>query len=120
MKITYQGLPAGDYTIAARQADEVTLIGGEVKDEIVVKPGLLSSEELFLEVGNESRSTFSGLLYLGGFVFFIGVFSTLLRLAPSMDLRPKLEVHGKMAVLIVSGGITVATMLIFSVMELVS
>jgi hypothetical protein len=107
MKISYQALPVGDYTIAARQADEVTLIGGEARDEIVIKTGILSSEELFTEVGNESKKTFSGLLYLGGAVFFIGAFSTLVKLAPTMDLRPKLEVHGKLAVLIVSGGITV-------------
>ena len=119
MRVTYQGLPKGYYTLAARQVDEITLVGKGGGDEIVLKPGRLSAEELFTEIGSESKNTYSGLLYIGGLVFFLGLFSTLIQVCPDLDLRPKLDLKGKPAILVASLGASLVVMIVFSILGLV-
>ena len=120
MKVFYQGLVKGYYTIAARQVDEVTLVGKGGADEIVLKPGKLTAEELFTEIGSESKNTYSGLLYLGGIVFFLGLVSTLIQVCPGLDLRPKIDLQGKPAIVVAAFGVTIIAMIVFSIMGLVS
>lgn len=120
MRVWYNGLSTGQFTVAARQEDEMTLLGGAKSGVVVVKPGKLGVEELFADVGRESANTYSGLMYLGGAVTFLGIFSILIRVAPQMNLRPRFEVQGPLAVFVVSIGITLVTMAIFFILGLVS
>jgi hypothetical protein len=120
MRVWYNALSVGEYTVAARQEDEMTLLGSTQKGVLVVKPGKLSVEELFADVGRESANTYSGLMYIGGVVTFLGLFSILIRIAPQMNLRPRFEVQGPLAVFVVSVGITLVTMVIFFILGLVS
>jgi hypothetical protein len=116
MRISYYAIAQGPYTIAARQVDEMTLIGAGTSAELVIKPGQLSPDELFAEVGEEASSTYRGLLYVGGLVLFLGVFSLLRTVAPGLDLRPKVAARGATAALVVSAGVSLVTMLLFLVL----
>jgi len=83
-------LEAGPFTVAARQADAMTLLGRAKVTQLSLSQGKLSPDELFNDIGRESSSAYSGLMMVGGLVTFIGFFSILMRTSPNMDLRPKL------------------------------
>jgi ATP/ADP translocase len=68
---------------------------------------------------DESQQTYTNLIYMGGFLFFIGLTSLITRLVPNLDLRPKVQVHGVFAAMLVSAGVSIITMLLFLALSVV-
>jgi hypothetical protein len=112
MRISYQSLPSGDYTVAGRQADEMTLLGDSPSDAVIVAPGISNAATLFEEVGAQSASAYSGLMLLGAFIMFLGMNSILFKLMPNLDLRPRMELHGPMAIVVVSAAVSGVAMVV--------
>jgi len=113
VRISYQALVQGEYTVMANQADEMTLLGANPVGPVIVRPGRHTATALMGEMEEESTKAYSNLLYVGGLLFFFGLSSALMKSAPNMDLRPKVNATGALAVLIVSVGVTVVVMLLF-------
>lgn len=113
MRVWYEGLPQGDYTVLTRQVDERNLVGAESAHATVLRAGLLSLDELFAAENQETERVSTGLLYLGGCLFFLGLYSVLTPLAPNFNLRPKINVEGAPALALVCAAVSAAAVVIF-------
>ncbi len=113
MRVWYDALPQGDYTVLTRQVDERNLVGADTGHAMVMRAGLLSAAELFAAEGQEVERVSNGLLYLGGSLFFIGLFSVLAPLAPQFNLRPKINLEGAPALALVCAAVSAVAVIIF-------
>lgn len=118
MRIWYEALFPGEYTIVAVQADERSLIGGLHNDSLFIREGSFTADELYEEEAGQSHRFFGGLGVLSALLLFAGFVAVLLPFAESFDLRPTLAVGGKAAVAVVSLGISVVVVVVFWVMSL--
>lgn len=116
MRVWYEALPQGDYTILTRQVDERSLLGAEGSDTLMIRQGLFSADELRrVEVDATERDT-DGLLLLGAVILCLGLFSLLLPFAPQIDLRPRLALDGKAALFVVCAGLSFVTLVLLWVL----
>jgi hypothetical protein len=113
MRVWYEVLPQGDYTVLTRQVDERNLVGAEPGHAMVMRVGLLSSSELFAAENKQVESVSNGLLYLGGFLFFTGLYSVLSPLAAHFSLRPKINLDGAPALALVCAAVSAVAVVIF-------
>lgn len=120
MRVWYTVVRPGPYTIMAVQSDERTLLGGRVADNTIILPGTLSKDE-FLRGSVKQGSEWGNysIMIMGAVVLFLGLCSILVRYASSLDLRPKLNVQGAPAVLVLALGITLVTLFVFFVLALI-
>ena len=116
MRVWYEVIPQGPYTIMARQVDERNLLGSGSSEAMVLRPGELSIDELFAVEDAATTQTSDGLLFVGGGIFFIGLFSVLLPMAERINLRPRIELEGVAAVGVVSAVIAGAAVFVFFVL----
>ena len=102
MRVWYEALPQGDYTVLTVQQDERSLMGASPSSTLFIRKGLLTADDFMGEMQGESDESFRGMLYLGGLLLFAGCLSLLLPKAQAFDLNPHLNVKGPLAVVIVS------------------
>jgi hypothetical protein len=115
MRVWYEVLPQGDYTVLARQVDERSLIGAQPTQDMVLRAGLFSANEFFKAHTEESQKVSDGLLYIGGFLFFIGLYAILSPFSARMTLRPKLQLDGSAALLVICAVLALVAVSIFFV-----
>ena len=65
MRVWYESLPPGDYTVLAVQADERSLLGSERSDQLVIQAGLLDAEQFLEQQGEQASESSNGILYMG-------------------------------------------------------
>jgi hypothetical protein len=116
VRIWYEGLPQGEYTILARQIDERNLVGSNSSNSLEIRPGVYSAETLFSLEATTVQRTNDGLLFIGGLLFGCGLFSLLLPTAQSIDLRPRLNVRGVPALAVLCAVLSVAAIFLFFVL----
>ena len=119
MRVWYEAAPAGEYTVMTVQKDERSLLGSETTDDLIIKPGNLDKEEFLKEEGKEAEKNNFSILYVGAAVFWLGLLSLLGSRAHQLDLRPKLDVRGFPAALLLSFVISVVVLTVFWVLALV-
>jgi hypothetical protein len=115
MRVWYEALPQGEYTVLTVQRDERNLVGAEPSDQLVVRPGRLSKDEFFGAERKDTGQLSTGLLYLGGVLFFTGLCSVLNPIASRISLRPHIPADGMLAVVLVSAGLSLLAVCIFFV-----
>ncbi len=115
MRVWYEALQQGDYTVLTRQVDERNLVGASSGYAMVMRAGKLSADELFKAENSEVEKVSDGLLYVGGCLFFIGLYSVLSPLAYKMNLRPKINLEGAPALALVCAVISAVAVIIFFV-----
>jgi hypothetical protein len=120
MRVWYDALTQGDYTVLTRQVDERNLIGSGASQAMVLRVGLLDAEALFNLEESDSEKVSNGLLYLGGALFFLGLFSVMLPFADGLNLRPKINLEGAPALALVCAVISAAAVLVFFIVGQVS
>lgn len=120
MRVWYEALNQGDYTVLTRQVDERNLIGSGASQAMVLRVGLLDVDALFSLEESDSEKVSNGLLYLGGALFFLGLFSVLAPFAAGFNLRPKINLEGAPALALVCAVISAAAVLVFFVVGKVS
>jgi hypothetical protein len=106
MRVWYEVLPQGGYTILTRQVDERSLLGAQGTDTLIIRQGLFSAGELERAETGDAQDASDGLLLLGATILCLGLFSVLLPIAPRIDLRPRLNMQGKAALLVVCAGVS--------------
>jgi hypothetical protein len=116
MRVWYEVLPQGEYTVLTRQLDERNLVGATPSEGMVMRRGLLTADQFFVEETSQTRQVADGLLYIGGFLFFAGLVSVLSPMAGRLSLRPKFPVDGMPAVVVVSAGLSLVAVSIFFVL----
>jgi hypothetical protein len=116
MRVWYEVLPQGEYTVLTRQLDERNLVGATPSEGMVMRRGLLTTDQFFAAETSETRQVSDGLLYIGGFLFFAGLISVLSPMAGRLSLRPKFPVDGMPAVVVVSAGLSLVAVSIFFVL----
>lgn len=116
MRVWYEVLPSDQYTVLARQVDEMSLIGSRNVDQVVIQRGSYTADELFVELSRGAKQAYTGMLFLGALLMTFGLVSALKPHADRFDLNPKLDVKGMPAVILVSVGISCALMAIFMVL----
>gem|GEM_PF-1951378 len=115
MRVWYEVLPEGNYTVLTRQVDERNLVGADSGHAMVLRVGLLSAEQLFDAENSETEQVSNGLLYAGGLLFFVGLYSVLSPLAASFTLKPKIDLEGAPALAFVCAVLSLAAVIIFFV-----
>jgi len=115
MRVWYEGLLEGDYTVLTRQVDERNLVGANSGHAMVLRVGRLSVDELFKAEAQETARVSSGLLYMGGIIFFIGLYSVLAPLASQITLRPKIDLEGAPALALLCAAVSAVAVVIFFV-----
>lgn len=118
VRVSYSILPRGEYTVLTEQVDERTLLGASPSETLVIRHGLLSTEDFVRGVERDAKTSTSGALFMGGGLLFLGLLSLLVPHREKFDLRPYLNVQGALAVFVVSGGLSVLAMLAFSIVGL--
>ena len=113
MRVWYEVLPQGDYTILARQVDERNLVGGQPTQGMVLRPGIFSVDEFFAAQAEETAEVSNGLLYVGGFLFFIGLYSILSPISARFTLRPKIQLDGSAALFVICAVLALVAVSIF-------
>jgi hypothetical protein len=106
MRVWYEVLPQGGYTILTRQVDERSLLGVQGTDTLIIRPGLFSADELEHAETADAQDASDGLLLLGAVILCLGLFSVLLPIASQIDLRPRINLQGKPALLVVCAGVS--------------
>lgn len=117
MRVWYEVLPAGQYTVLAPQADEMSLIGSRPGGEVVIQKGAYTADDLFATLSQGAKKAYTGMLFLGALLMTFGFISALKPFADGFDLNPKFDVKGMPAVVLVSAGISCALMAIFLVLS---
>jgi hypothetical protein len=117
MRIWYECLPVGAYTVLARQVDEQTLLGSTPASDVLIRAGVFSAVELIEATSAEAQTAYSGFRYLGALLFCGGLLSLLLPYAARIDFRPKLELRGVPAVLFLSAGVTLVVLVLLIVLS---
>jgi len=120
MRVWYETLPQGDYTVMTVQEDERSLIGASPSSTLFIQKGRLSTTDFVKGEEKESDKSFKGMLYMGGSLLFFGCISLLAPHAKNIDLNPRLNVRGMMAVVIISGAISCVAMVLFFLLSLTS
>ncbi len=118
VRISYNVLPRGDYTVLAQQEDERTLLGASPKSTLVIRRGLLSIDDFLRGVKRDTDKSAMNALFMGGGLLFFGLLSLLSPHRAKFDLRPHLNVQGGVAVLVVCGGLSLLVMIAFSIVGL--
>jgi hypothetical protein len=119
MRVWYESLPAGDYTVIARQVDEMSLVGSRPAGEVFIQRGRHTANELLDAMSQGAKQAYTGMLFLGAVLMTIGFVSVMKPHAHRFDLNPKIDIKGMPAVVLVSAGISCALMGIFMVLSLV-
>ncbi len=119
IRVWYEVISAGDYTVLARQVDERFLIASEPSEEVFIQRGRYTAEELFGLISQDAKEAYTGMLFIGAVLTAFGLFSVLKPYAANFDLNPKIDIRGVPAVALVSAGISCALMGIFMVLSLV-
>ena len=113
MRVWYEVVPQGDYSVMSVQFDERSLVGPSSSGSLFIRKGLFSADELVEDLGEEASSSARGVLLLGGFLLFFGSISLLMPMASSFDLRPHMNAQGALAVFVVSAGVSLLVVGIF-------
>ncbi len=113
VRVWYEVLPQGDYTVLTVQQDERSLVGARASSTLFIRSGLLTATDFMQELQQDSEESFMGMLYLGGFLLFAGCLSLLMPKAAVFDLNPHLNVKGPLAVVVVSAVGTFCVMALF-------
>jgi hypothetical protein len=95
------------------QKDERNLVGAEPSEELIIRRGNLSKDEFFKAEQHDVGRVSTGLLYLGGVLFFVGLCSLLMPFAPQISLRPHVAVDGSSAVVLISFGLSLLAVCFF-------
>lgn len=119
MRLSYEVLPQGDYTIVAVQDNETTLLGKESRGELIIAKGKASAQELLEEASSQAEKGFGSLLLIGAAVLFVGLVSVLSPIASKIDLGPSVNVQGRLAVILLSFAITAVITCVFGLLVLV-
>jgi hypothetical protein len=120
MRVSYEVLPQGDYTVMTRQVDERTLLGTAPSDTLLIRPGLFTAESLSKAQTSEVRSGIFGMLCFGALLLFAGLLSILSPLAKNLDLRPRLPFTGTAALAVVCAAISLAAFGVMGTLALLS
>jgi hypothetical protein len=113
MRVWYEALPQGEYSVLTMQKDERNLVGAEPSEELIVRRGSLSKGEFFRAEKSDVGRVSTGLLYLGGILCFVGLCSALMPLAPRISLRPRIAADGAFAVVLISAGFALIAVCFF-------
>jgi hypothetical protein len=113
MRVWYEVLPEGDYTVLTVQEDERSLLGANPSSKLFLQRGLLDSTDLLQKLEGKANSSFQGILYLGGTLLFAGLLSLLMPHASKFDMQPHLNVKGPLAVVVVSSGVSFVVSALF-------
>jgi hypothetical protein len=117
MRVWYEVLPSGDYTVLTVQEDERSLLGAKPSSKLFVQHGLLDANDLLQKLQGKADSSFHGMLYLGALLLFVGLMSLMMPHAAKFDLQPHLNVKGPVAVVVVSLGLSFAVSALFFVLS---
>jgi hypothetical protein len=120
MRVSYEVLPQGDYTVMTKQVDERTLLGATPSDTLLIRPGLFSAESLTKAQTSEVRSGVFGMLCFGALLLFAGLLSILSPMAKNLDLRPRLPFTGTAALAVVCAAISFAAFGVMGALVLLS
>jgi hypothetical protein len=112
-RVWYEVLPPGDYTVLTVQEDERSLVGAKPSSKLFIQHGLSDSNDLLEKLEHGVDSSFHGMLYLGGVLFFVGLVSLMMPHAAKFDLQPHMNVKGPLAVVVVSMGLSFAVGALF-------
>lgn len=119
MRVWYDIVPADEYTVFAKQADEMTLLGSAPQGSLFIRRGRYSADELFEALSQGAQQAFTGMLFVGALIMTFGLVSVLKPYASRLDLNPKIDVKGMAAVILISVGISAALTGIFMVLSLI-
>jgi len=117
MRVSYEVLQQGDYTILTRQEDERTLIGAAPAASPFMQAGLFTPDELRTASSERVQEVSDGLLYMGAVILFLGLVSVFLPVASSLDLRPRANLQGVPALVAVCAGVSFVTLVIFFILS---
>lgn len=118
MRVWYEALPQGDYTVLTVQQDERNLVGASPSATLFIRPGLLSPSDFLEKMEGDVSDNFRGTFYLGGLLMFAGCLSLMMPHSRRFDLRPHLNAQGSLAVVVVSALISFVAMAIFFLLSL--
>lgn len=118
MRVWYDVLPQGDYTVLTVQQDERNLVGASPSATLFIHKGLLSAGDFEKELEGDANQSFLGMFYLGGMLLFFACLSLMMPHAKKFDLRPHVNAQGSLAVLIVSAGGSFLVMAFFFLLSL--
>jgi hypothetical protein len=116
MRVWYEALPQGEYTVLTRQIDERNLLGANPSTDMFIKQGVASVDELFSDQKAQARQASDGLLYFGGVVFAVGLFSLLAPIAHRIDLRPRFPLTGPLALVAVCIAVAAVVVVVFFIL----
>ncbi len=112
-RVWYEVLSPGDYTVLTVQEDERSLVGAKPSSKLFIQHGLLDANDLLQKLEHGVATSFHGMLYLGGFLLFMGLLSLMMPHAAKLNLQPHLNVKGPFAVVVVSAGVSFAVSALF-------
>jgi hypothetical protein len=118
MRVWYEVLPQGDYTVLTVQEDERSLIGARPSSKLFIERGLLGTKDFLSKLEGGANASFLGMLYLGGLLLCAGLMSLMMPNAKRFDLNPHLNVQGPLAVVVVSMGVSFVVTALFFLLSL--
>jgi hypothetical protein len=118
MRLSYEVLPSGEYTVISVQENERTLVGEQPQAELVIMRGKVSAQNVLAEMAKQAEQGFGALLLIGALVVFGGLVALLAPFAARIDLRPSVALQGMSAVVGLSFGITFVITAVFWVVVL--
>jgi len=118
MRISYQAALPGEYTVMSVQADERSLVGAEVSSELIIRQGLFDADQLLADEAGDVKRGSAAIVYMGGLLFCLGIFSILSAASHAIDLRPRIQLQGVPAALFLSVAISLFVVVLFLVLSL--
>ncbi len=118
MRVWFEVLPQGDYTVLTVQEDERSIIGARPSSKLFIEKGLLDSSDFLSKLEGGANASFHGMLYLGGLLLFVGLLSLMMPHARRFDLNPHLNVQGPLAVVVTSLGVSFVVTSLFFLLSL--
>jgi hypothetical protein len=113
MRVWYEALLPGDYTVLAVQKSEVTLLGDDSRGPLFIRMGQVALSD-FSKIVEESQEVgVMSLILVGAAIVFVGLLSLLLPVSAHFDLRPTVELHGKPAAAFVGFVISLVLAILF-------